>query len=264
SGHERIIPYLVHLPVTIPWHNSPMPKSTILVVDDETTIREVVRRYLEHDGFEVREAADGEAALAAVQRQLPDLVVLDLMLPGIDGLTLTRRLRRDGHDVPIIMLTARGQASDRILGLDQGADDYVVKPFSPQEIVSRVRAVLRRTAEPPADAAPPPPLAIGRLQLEPAARRVSVAGQPVTLAAREFDLLWFLASHPDQVFSRDQLLDRVWGYDFYGDASTVTVHIRRLREKIEADPANPQTLVTVWGAGYRFQGDAVCRVAAVS
>lgn len=233
-----------------------MTKRTILVVDDEATIREVVRRYLEHDGFAVREAANGEAALAAVQRQPPDLIVLDLMLPGIDGLSLTRRLRRDGHDVPIIMLTARGQTSDRILGLDQGADDYVVKPFSPQEIVSRVRAVLRRTAEPGLDAAAPaPPLQIGRLHLDPAARRVTVDGGPVTLAAREFDLLWFLASHPGQVFSRDQLLDHVWGYDFYGDPSTVTVHIRRLREKIEADPASPQTLVTVWGAGYRFQGE---------
>jgi DNA-binding response OmpR family regulator len=234
-----------------------MPRRTILVVDDESTIREVVRRYLEHDGFDVREAADGESALAAVERQPPDLIVLDLMLPGIDGLSLTRRLRRDGFAVPIVMLTARGQTSDRILGLDQGADDYVVKPFSPQEIVSRVRAVLRRTTEPEAgDGAPPPPLDSGRLHLDPAARRVTVGGAPVTLAAREFDLLWFLASHPDQVFSRDQLLDHVWGYDFYGDPSTVTVHIRRLREKIEADPASPQTLVTVWGVGYRFQGDA--------
>jgi DNA-binding response OmpR family regulator len=230
-----------------------MSKRTILVVDDEATIREVVRRYLEHDGFEVREAANGEAALAAIQRQPPDLVVLDLMLPGLDGLALTRRLRRDGHAVPIIMLTARGQTTDRILGLDQGADDYVVKPFSPQEIVSRVRAVLRRTVEPESAAAPPPPLALGRLRLDPAARRVTVAGDDVPLAAREFDLLWFLASHPGQVFSRDQLLDHVWGYDFYGDPSTVTVHIRRLREKIEPDPANPQTVVTVWGVGYRLE-----------
>jgi DNA-binding response OmpR family regulator len=230
-------------------------KYTILVVDDEATIREVVRRYLEHDGFEVREAANGEAALTSVERQPPDLIVLDLMLPGIDGLSLTRRLRREGYAVPIVMLTARGQTSDRILGLDQGADDYVVKPFSPQEVVSRVRAVLRRSAEPEPDAAPAPPLELGRLRLDPAARLVAVEAEPVTLTAREFDLLWFLASHPGQVFSREQLLDRVWGYDFYGDPSTVTVHIRRLREKIEADPAHPQSLVTVWGVGYRFQGE---------
>jgi DNA-binding response OmpR family regulator len=232
-----------------------MTTQTILIVDDEATIRDVVRRYLEHDGFTVREAADGEAALTAVERDPPALILLDLMLPGIDGVTLTRHLRRDGHTVPIIMLTARGQTSDRILGLDQGADDYVVKPFSPQEIVSRVRAVLRRTASPAANGLtpPPPPLDRGDLHLDAAARRVTLHGAPLTLPAREFDLLWFLASHPDQVFSREQLLDHVWGYDFYGDPSTVTVHIRRLREKIEADPANPRRIVTVWGAGYRFE-----------
>jgi two-component system, OmpR family, response regulator ResD len=231
-----------------------MSAPTILVVDDEATIREVVRRYLQHDGFHVEEAADGEAALAAVERRPPDLILLDLMLPGIDGLTLTRRLRRDAQPIPIIMLTARGQTSDRILGLDQGADDYIVKPFSPQEVVSRVRAVLRRTS-PPAGVAldAPPPVSAGPLHLDAAARRVTLDGAPLTLPAREFDLLYFLASHPDQVFSRDQLLDHVWGYDFYGDPSTVTVHIRRLREKIEADPGDPRFIITVWGAGYRFQ-----------
>jgi DNA-binding response OmpR family regulator len=233
-----------------------MSAPTVLIVDDEATIREVVRRYLEHDGFHVEEAANGEAALASIERRPPDLVLLDLMLPGIDGISLTRRLRREEQPVPIIMLTARGQTSDRILGLDLGADDYIVKPFSPQEVVSRVRAVLRRSAPPPSDDSPPPPISDGALHLDPASRRVTLDGAPLTLPAREFDLLYFLASHPDQVFSRDQILDHVWGRDFYGDPSTVTVHIRRLREKIEADPGSPSRIETVWGAGYRYQPEA--------
>jgi DNA-binding response OmpR family regulator len=166
----------------------------------------------------------------------------------VDGLTITRALRRR---VPIIMLTARGETSDRVLGLDLGADDYVVKPFSPQELVSRVRAVLRRSSE-GADPAQPP-LEVGRLRLDPASYSVAADGDPIPLTAREFNLLWFLARHPRQVFSRDQLLDQIWGRDFYGDPSTVTVHIRRLREKIERDPSNPQHLLTVWGVGYRFE-----------
>jgi DNA-binding response OmpR family regulator len=233
-----------------------MTAPTVLIVDDEATIREVVRRYLEHDGFRVEEAANGEAALASIERHPPDLVLLDLMLPGIDGISLTRRLRREELRVPIIMLTARGQTSDRILGLDLGADDYIVKPFSPQEVVSRVRAVLRRSAPAPSGDAPPPPFDDGALHLDPASRRVTLHGAPLALPAREFDLLYFLASHPDQVFSRDQILDHVWGRDFYGDPSTVTVHIRRLREKIEADPGNPSRIETVWGAGYRYQPEA--------
>ncbi len=230
-------------------------RKTILVVDDEATVREVVRRYLEADGFAVREAADGQAALDAVDAHPPDLVVLDLMLPGLDGLTVTRRLRRDHPEVPIVMLTARGAVTDRILGLDMGADDYVTKPFSPQELASRVRAIIRRVGDNDADGPrPAPAITAGPLHLDPAAHRATLDGAEIGLTAREFDLLWFLASHPQQVFTRDQLLDSVWGYDFYGDPSTVTVHIRRLREKIEPDPGQPQRIVTVWGVGYRFEG----------
>lgn len=229
---------------------------TVLVVDDEVTIREVVRRYLEYDGFTVREAIDGDAALAIVEEAPPDLIVLDLMLPGIDGLAVLRRIRREHRHIPVIMLTARGETSDRILGLDMGADDYVAKPFSPQELVSRVRAVIRRLSPAPAGAQPAAALAFDSLTLDPASHVVTLDGKPITLTAREFDLLWFLASHPSQVFTRDQLLDHVWGYDFFGDPSTVTVHIRRLREKIERDPSEPRRIVTVWGVGYRFEGAA--------
>ena len=233
---------------------------TILVVDDEATIREVIRRYLERDGFRVREAADGYAALDALAESLPDLIVLDLMLPGVDGLSLTRQLRtprpaNSEHSawqrVPIIMLTARGETSDRIRGLDVGADDYLAKPFSPQELVSRVRAVLRRSGEteqPDGQA-----LDLGRLQIDPTAHSATVDGQPVALTAKEFELLWFFARHPRQVFSRSQLLDGVWGEEFTGDPSTVTVHIRRLREKIEVDASQPRYLLTVWGVGYKFE-----------
>lgn len=233
----------------------------ILVVDDEHTIREVVRRYLEHAGFTVDEAMDGQGALDAVAAQVPDLIVLDLMLPGIDGLQVMRRLKQVAParqtDIPIVMLTARGETSDRILGLDLGADDYLAKPFSPQELVARVRAVLRRTGDVASEPSTPsgPPLDYSGLRIDPTPRLVTVQGLPVALTAREFDLLWFLASHPMQVFTRDQLLDKVWGYDFYGDASTVTVHIRRLREKLERDPSNPRYIMTVWGVGYRFEGE---------
>ena len=226
----------------------------ILVVDDENTIREVVRRYLEHDGFRVREVADGQAALESVEAQPPDLIVLDLMLPGLDGLAVMNRLRHSHPSIPIIMLTARGETSDRILGLDLGADDYVTKPFSPQELVSRVRAVLRRSGDSrPTAAATGQPISIADLHLDPVSRMLTVQGEPVALTAREFDLLWFLVRHPVQVFTRDQLLDQVWGYDFYGDPSTVTVHIRRLREKIEPDASQPRHIITVWGVGYRFE-----------
>jgi two-component system response regulator ResD len=237
---------------------------SVLVVDDEATIREVIRRYLERDGYMVREAADGYGALDALAEALPDLLVLDLMLPGIDGLTLTRQIRtpkagtrgdregRERHKLPIIMLTARGETSDRVRGLDLGADDYIAKPFSPQELVSRVRAVLRRAGEPgePAGQA----LEFEGLTLDPTTRSARVQGQPRPLTAKEFDLLWFFARHPRQVFTRSQLLDRVWGHEFTGDPSTVTVHIRRLREKIEADASQPRYLLTVWGVGYKFEG----------
>ncbi len=229
---------------------SPAPQS-ILVVDDEHTIRDVIRRYLERDGFTVREAADGQTALREIEENLPDLIVLDLMLPGVDGLAITRHIRQR-HTVPIIMLTAKGETSDRIYGLDLGADDYVAKPFSPQELVSRIRAVLRRSNE---SALPQQsPLEFDGLRIDPATRIVTVRGGEVTLTAKEFDLLWFLARHPRQVFTRSQLLDHVWGYEFEGDSSTITVNIRRLREKIERDPSQPRHILTAWGVGYKFEG----------
>jgi DNA-binding response OmpR family regulator len=224
---------------------------SILIVDDESTIRDVLRRYLEREGFDVMDAADGQAALAAVESHLPDLVVLDLMLPGMDGLTLAERLRELGP-LPIVMLTAKGETADRIQGLELGADDYIVKPFSPREVVLRVKAVLRRLEPSLGEAGET--LEINGIVLDPASRGVDIQGQSVTLTAKEFDLLHFLMRHPRQVFSRDQLLDRVWGYDFFGDASTVTVHVRRLREKVEDDPSSPRRLVTVWGVGYKFDG----------
>jgi DNA-binding response OmpR family regulator len=223
---------------------------TILVVDDESTIREVIRRYLERDGYTVVEAATGRTALEIASREKPDLIVLDLMLPGVDGLTLTRQLRERGSQVPIIMLTAKGSTADRIHGLDTGADDYLAKPFSPQELMSRIRAVLRRA--PPPSALPQQTLAFDDLQLDPGSRVVMAHGKEVALTAKEFDLLWLFARHPNQVFTRAQLLDQVWGYGYYGDPSTVTVTIRRLREKIERDPSQPLHLLTVWGVGYKF------------
>lgn len=226
----------------------------VLVVDDETTIREVLRRYLEREGFAVSEAADGNQALATIEAEDPDLVVLDLMLPGIDGLSLASRLRARS-EVPVVMLTARGGLQDRIEGFELGADDYIVKPFSPRELVLRVKAVLRRTNESEPDEAPPP-VEGGGVRVDPAGREVTVEGDRVSLTAKEFDLLHFLVRHPRQVFTRDQLLDRVWGYEFQGDPSTVTVHIRRLREKIEADPSDPHRIVTVWGVGYKFEAEA--------
>ncbi len=218
----------------------------ILVVEDEDNIREVIGRYLEREGFNVREAADGYAALDAISEQEPDLIVMDLMLPGIDGLTLTRQVQQQSG-TPIIILTARGDTSDRIRGLDWGADDYLPKPFSPRELVSRIHAVLRRVGE-----AAVSEIAFGEVTMAHSSRQVEVSGQSVSLTAREFDLLWFMAGHPNQVFSRESLLDNVWGPDFSGDPSTVTVHMRHLREKVEQDPSAPRHLVTVWGVGYRF------------
>ena len=230
-----------------------MPVKSILAVEDETTIREVVRRYLEREGFKVREAADGYTCLDAIAEQIPDLIVLDLMLPGIDGLTITRQLRMNPKykAIPIVMLTAKGETNDRIRGLDLGADDYIPKPFAPREVVSRVNAVLRRTGEPAIE--PGERLEIGDLAIDAGARTVTVNGKNVVLSAKEFDLLYHFARHPRQVFTREQLLEHVWGYEFFGDASTVTVHIRRLREKIETDPSNPSYIVTVWGVGYKFE-----------
>ncbi|MFJ4775721.1 response regulator transcription factor [Streptomyces sp. NPDC088762] len=230
----------------------------VLVVDDDPTVSEVVAGYLERAGFAVRRAADGPAALRAAEERRPDLMVLDLMLPGMDGLEVCRRLRarEDGAPpVPVIMLTARGDEDDRILGLEVGADDYVTKPFSPRELVLRVQSVLRRAtaASPPGDpAAAGPRLAAAGLALDPAARRVHKDGRELALTLREFDLLAYFLRHPGQVCDRERLLREVWGWDF-GDLSTVTVHVRRLRGKVEDDPANPQLIRTVWGAGYRFE-----------
>ncbi len=225
----------------------------ILVVEDEPSVGEVLQLYLGRAGFAVTLIRDGKKALESLASQLPALVILDLMLPGADGWEVTRWLRAQaGSNVPIIMLTARGQEIDRIAGLELGADDYVVKPFSPQELVSRVRAVLRR-AQPPAGREKEPVLEYDDLSIDPQVRLVVVNGKEKNLTAREFDLLYLLAQHPRQVFTRDQLLERVWGDADYIDSSTVTVHIRRLREKIEPDPADPRHLQTVWGVGYRFE-----------
>ena len=228
-----------------------MDRARILVVEDEQSIGEVVSLYLRRAGFQVTVVLDGQAALEELSVELPDLVVLDLMLPKVSGLEITRWLRGRG-DTPIIMLTARRDETDRIAGLEMGADDYVPKPFSPQELVSRVRAVLRRTRGAEA-LVQEQVLAYDDIRIEPHARRVVVSGDTKSLTAKEFDLLWMLARHPRQVFNRDQLLDQVWGYTEYADPSTVTVHVRRLREKIEADPSNPHHIQTVWGVGYKFE-----------
>ena len=226
-------------------------RGSVLVVDDEPTIAEVVARYLERAGYRTRVAADGIEAIAAATDQRPDLVVLDLMLPGIDGLEVMRRLREQDRDrIAVILLTAKGEESDRVVGLRLGADDYVVKPFSPAELVARVDAVLRRVDTSPAQEAP---LVMGEIDIDPSSRRVFVKEEEVQLTQREFDVLLFLARHPGQVFSRNQLMDAIWQYSFYTDTSTVTVHIRRLRSKIEADPSRPRHIQTVWGVGYRFQ-----------
>jgi DNA-binding response OmpR family regulator len=222
--------------------------TTILVVDDEPIVREVVVSYLRREGYRTLEAGDGELAKTLVERERPDLVVLDLMLPGTDGLSICRWIRTRGS-LPVIMLTARGEEADRIVGLELGADDYVTKPFSPRELAARVRTVLRR-ASPAPDAAER--LTFEDLEIDAGAREVRQGGELLRLTAKEFDLLWFLASHPRRVFSRDQLMQRVWGYSSALDTGTVTVHVRRLREKIEADASRPQRLETVWGVGYRF------------
>jgi DNA-binding response OmpR family regulator len=222
--------------------------ATVLVVDDEPIVREVVVRYLAREGHETLEAGDGPAAREAIEMGAPDLVVLDVMLPGTDGLDLCRWIR-SRSELPVIMLTARGEEADRIVGLELGADDYVTKPFSPRELTARVRSVLRRAT---AATAVEDRLSFGDVELELATRDVRKAGVRVRLTAKEFDLLWFLASHPRRVFSRDQLMSKVWGYTAALDTGTVTVHVRRLREKVEDDPSAPRHLETVWGIGYRL------------
>jgi DNA-binding response OmpR family regulator len=220
----------------------------VLVVDDDHTVREVVVSYLRAAGHDVAEATDGVEALRSWRDRPADLVVLDLMLPGLDGLEVCRRLREQA-DVPVVMLTAKGAVGDRVVGLERGADDYVTKPFSPRELVLRVDSILRRVGEPQPSLEP---IASGDLRIDPAARVASRRGQRLDLTAREFDLLRFLVSRPAQVFSREQLLREVWGWSF-GDQSTVTVHVRRLRQKVEDDPGDPRRLVTVWGVGYRWE-----------
>ncbi len=224
----------------------------ILVVDDEPQILEVLKLYLSREGFRVSAASDGEAALTAFVSQSPDLVLLDLMLPKVEGLEVFRRIRAK-DSTPIIMLTAKGEELDRVLGLEMGADDYIVKPFSPREVIARVKNVLRRAAGARDEALGDKPLVYGDLRIDPRTRQVQVDERKVELTSKEFDLLYFLAQHPGQVFTRAQLLDRVWGYEFFGDASTVTVHVRRLREKIETNPTEPRYVTTVWGVGYRFE-----------
>jgi DNA-binding response OmpR family regulator len=227
--------------------------ATVLVVDDEPTIVEIVGRYMERAGFETYTAPDGYKALDAATEHRPDLVVLDVMLPGIDGIEVMERLQeRPGAPIAVILLTARGEESDRLVGLRNGADDYVVKPFSPAELVARVEAVLRRIA-PPAAAEDQPPIVHGPLRVEPATRRVFLDGEEIVLTMREFDLLAFFAANPGRVFSRDQLMEAVWGETWFDDTSTVTVHVRRLRAKLGDDPAESRFIETVWGVGYRFR-----------
>jgi len=221
---------------------------SVLVVEDEPVVRDVVVRYLREAGYETREADDGLDAKAQLEAGMPNLVILDVMLPGMDGLELCRWLRARAA-VPIIMLTARGEESDRIVGLELGADDYITKPFSPRELVARVRSVLRRAE---ATVTPGERLVFGDLWIEPGTREVQRDGRALKLTAREFDLLYFLASNPRRVFTREQLMDNVWGYTAANDTGTLTVHIRRLREKIEPDPSKPTHIETVWGVGYRF------------
>jgi DNA-binding response OmpR family regulator len=223
--------------------------ATVLVVDDEPIVRDVVVRYLRRDGFETREAATGDEARKILEAdESPELVVLDVMLPGTDGLELCRWIR-SRSELPVIMLTARGEETDRIVGLELGADDYVTKPFSPRELAVRVRTVLRRSRT---TADHIEQVSFGSFVVDAASREVRRSDELLRLTVKEFDLLWFLVSHPRRVFSRDQLMDRVWGYTTTVDTGTVTVHMRRLREKIEEDPSRPRYLETVWGIGYRF------------
>jgi DNA-binding response OmpR family regulator len=223
----------------------------IVIIEDEPSISEVLSLYLKRAGFEVSVHADGLQGLDALETQMPDLIILDVMLPGMDGFTVMRNVR-DTSDVPILLLTSRKEETDRIAGLELGADDYVVKPFSPQEVVSRVRAILRRVRT-SQDTSTEKALVFGDLRINPQLRLVTLAEEEIAFTGKEFDMLHYMARHPRQVFTRDQLLENVWGMSDYIDPGTVTVHIRRLREKIEKDPSNPVRLVTVWGVGYKFE-----------
>jgi DNA-binding response OmpR family regulator len=239
-------------------HNNSMTEGAkILVVDDESNILDVLELYLLREGFQVVRAADGQAALRLYTEEQPDLVILDLMLPRVEGLSVLRHIRQQTALVPVILLTAKGQEADKLAGFAGGADDYVTKPFSPRELVARVKVALRRHQETQKGsgrtATKDEVITLEGLYINRTARKVEIKGTPVELTAKEFDLLWFLANNPGQVFSREQLLDKVWDYSFFGEMSTVTVHIRRLREKVEADPMRPRHIKTVWGVGYKFE-----------
>jgi DNA-binding response OmpR family regulator len=236
-----------------------MTKSTtICLIDDEATFREVIRRYLEHEGYKVLEAESGSEALKLLQKEPVDLILLDIMLPLLDGFTLMRMLNHSAEyravndNIPVIMLTSRSEEADRVVGFDLGVDDYVVKPFVMRELMARIKAVLRRAQGPSADTAIKP-LVYGPLHIDALGRTVKIGALTPPFKVREFDLLWLLASHPQQIFTRDQLLQKIWGRDFSGEDGTVTVHIRRIREKIEEDASNPHYIQTVWGVGYKFE-----------
>jgi DNA-binding response OmpR family regulator len=230
-------------------------KNKVLIVDDDTNILDVVELYLLREGYRVITAADGITAVKLYTEQKPDVVLLDVMLPQLDGIEVLRKIRSQGQAAPVIMLTAKGQEEDKLLGLESGADDYITKPFSPREVVARVKVALRRQQEATTrvPAASDAVLSMPGLSINKNSRLVEVNGKPVELTAKEFDLLWFLASSPGQVFTREQLLDKVWDYSYFGEMSTVTVHIRRLREKVEVDPMRPLHIKTVWGVGYKFE-----------
>jgi DNA-binding response OmpR family regulator len=234
-----------------PMMEAPPVAARVLIIEDDPNVAEVVGRYLAREGFEVEIATDGATGLERALADPPELVVLDLMLPNLGGLEVCRRIRA-AAPVPVIILTALGEETDRIVGLELGADDYVAKPFSPRELTARVKAVLRRATGPLAASGTPAMLRAGDLEVDVTAHEARLGGDLVALTAKEFDLLTYLMEHPRRAFRREELLDRVWGFS-YGDTSTVTVHIRRLREKIEVDPSSPRYVCTVWGVGYRFE-----------
>lgn len=248
---------MVALDEVLPDNNIMSETPKILVVDDESNILDVLELYLLREGFQVVRAADGQAALKLYSETRPDLVILDLMLPKVEGLSVLKHIRQQAASLPVILLTAKSQEDDKLAGFAGGADDYVTKPFSPRELVARVKVALRRNQEIqkttgkfiPKDEA----ISLEGLYINRTARKVEMNGKPVELTAKEFDLLWFLANNQGQVFSREQLLDKVWDYSFFGEMSTVTVHIRRLREKVETDPMRPRHIKTVWGVGYKFE-----------
>lgn len=232
-----------------------MAEGTVLVIEDEENLQEALKYNLEREGYDVLTASDGERGLGLVREQEPDLVILDVMLPQIDGLEVCRILRRD-HDTPIIMLTAKGEEVDRVVGLEIGADDYITKPFSMRELLARLRTVLRRTQSrlPHDVSSAPEVLTSGDLQVDLKSHAVRLAGEELEMKPREFDLLALLVANKGRAFTRDQILERLWGHDYIGDSRTVDVHIRWIRQKLEKGPGNPNRIVTIRGVGYRFQG----------